>query len=148
MSTYTTITKATLPAGEYVVGDPCYAIPEHRWAEWLEAADYTNQRHILVAELDGVPAVGVGTAFGDGFYHDQDGRAYPVDAGLIGLVPTSLAVGDHSVVVTFDKPVECWYDDGTIHLGDIVIETDEDLDDEDDDYLDEYDDEDDNEESW
>ena len=24
-----------MPAGTYVVGDPCYSVPDHRWMEWL-----------------------------------------------------------------------------------------------------------------
>lgn len=138
-------TSVTVPAGRYVVGDPCYAIADDAWDAWLEAADYQqlNQgKTILEAKVDGHLCVGVTTKYGDGEYCDQYGRSYPVDAGLIGLVPCQVATADvvedkNSVVLEFSEPVECWYDDetGVIHLGDIEIDTDDAyLDDEDDGY--------------
>lgn len=120
--------EITMPAGEYWVGDPCYAVPTSRWDEWLSAAGcYENPMpRILVAELDGQSVLGIGTAHGDGEYLDQKGRSYPVDAGLIGVTPVSLAAkepfGSHRI--TFDAPFRCFYDDGTIVLGAIHIETD------------------------
>lgn len=134
------VSVVTVPPGVYVVGDPCYAVPRDRWMEWLEASDYTVQsrEHVLCADLDGRTCVGVSTAFGDGEYPDNLGHSYGVDAGLIGLVPIELvdrstwSYGEHHmpVIMTFDKPVTCYYDDGTIHLGDVVIKTGDDARDE------------------
>lgn len=124
--------SVTMPAGIYIVGDPCYAVPSDRWMEWLEAADYMNERRYLLAELDGMPVLGIGTAHGDGRFGDENGNLYPVDAGLIGLVPVELGTEEQkkyseknrSPVVTFDKDFECSYEDGAIRLGHIAIDTD------------------------
>lgn len=123
------MTGVMLPAGDYFVGDPCYGVPNDRWMEWLEAANYEDNPRLLVAALNERTVVGVGTAYGDGEYFDQQGRRYPVDAGLIGVVPVEL-VGNGSVTpsgmhrVTFTERFECRYDDGTIILGSIQIDTD------------------------
>lgn len=124
-------TSATVPPGTYVVGDPCYSIPDDKWMDWLEAADFTvaDRNHVLFAEVDGHPCVGVSTAYGDGEYEGSDGNSYPVDAGLIGLVAIEVADKrsvDPRVEVTFDSPVECSFEDGVIHLGPILIDTDPD----------------------
>lgn len=131
MSATLNIGSVTMPAGEYIVGDPCYAVPEARWMEWLVAADYDkpNARYLL-AELDGLPVLGIGTAHGDGCFVGSDNNRYPVDAGLIGLVPVGLAGvtyrDDLSQRVTFERDFECSYDGGVISLDDIEIDTDPD----------------------
>lgn len=137
------ITGVKMPAGKYWVGDPCYAVPDHRWMEWLESADYMNERRFLLAELDGMPTLGVGTAHGDGQYLGSDGKRYPVDAGLIGVTPAELVEGHPGgmSLVEFENDFLCEYDeDGTITIGHITIDTDPDEDDEDDYYDDEDDD--------
>lgn len=120
---------ATLPPGEYVVGDPCYSIPDDKWHAWLRAADYTNpsREHVLVAEVNGHLCVGVSTFYGDGSYPDNMGNLHPVDAGLLGLVPLAIAeknsMGDDRVIMTFDEPIECRYNGGLVTLGSVEIET-------------------------
>lgn len=86
-----------LPAGLYVVSDPCYYFPSDNsddrddpWVSWLNAAwkDVDpNLVQILDAELDGFRIVASSTAYGDGIYNDQDGHSYSVDAGMIGVIP-------------------------------------------------------------
>ncbi len=134
-----------MPAGTYLVGDPCYTVPEDRWCEWLAYADPDvfgigatshDCKRVMVAELDGKPVLGIGTAHGDGMYSDQDRNRYPVDAGMIGLVPVELVAesgaklrDDLGVVHTFPRPFECSYEDGVIILGDIRINTEDEEDD-------------------
>lgn len=123
------VTVAIIPAGAYIVGDPCYFVPDDQWQPWLEAANYTypSREHVLHAPVHGHPVVGVSTAYGDGVYVDEQGREYPVDAGLIGLTPIALAATDWrrdlGHLVTFDTEIACRYDDGKIHLGPITINT-------------------------
>ena len=121
-----------MPAGTYVIGDPCYSIKDEDWIPWLEAADYTKS-HVMLANVEGQPVLGLGTAYGDGCYHDQKGNQYPVDAGMIGLVPLEIAEasGDYrpdlSNVVDFPRPFKCSRkEDGTLTFGDIVIKTGDD----------------------
>lgn len=128
--------KVIVPAGTYMVGDPCYNVPNERWMEWLEAADFRDKprEHVLVAELDGYPIVGVSTATGDGSYFDQTNREYGVDAGMIGLVPFAFASMKYGMSdqqeaagiahkIVFDESVECYYDKGVIHIGSLAIDT-------------------------
>jgi hypothetical protein len=119
--------SVVMPAGEYWVGDPCYSVPNERWIEWLEAADYESERTILLAELDGNSVLGINTAYGDGQYEDEQGRVYPVDAGLIGVTPVEV-VGDQvpsgAHRLAFANDFSCSYDKGTIILGHISINTD------------------------
>lgn len=127
-----------IPAGRYVIGDPCYSVPDDRWIEWLEAADFTEvDRGVLYAEIDGYPIVGISTLHGDGEYHSSEGHSLGVDAGLIGLVPEEFAVnniGGQPSVVEFSVPVLCRYEEnGVIHLGHIEINTGDDGDGDDDD---------------
>lgn len=113
-----------IPAGTYWVGDPCYGVPDEDWNDWLDDAGIANR--YMSAEVRGHLVVAHGTAHGDGCYFDQQGRAYPVDAGLIGVVPVGLVRGTPFGMnkVTFDEPFDITYADGTITIGDIVIETD------------------------
>jgi len=123
------IASVIVPAGEYYVGDPCYGVPNDRWMEWLEVADYLRQHRILTASLDGYPVVGVGTKYGDGSYVGGPGLEFPVDAGLIGIVAKEISKSDpHGMhLVTFVRPFECSYDDwqGRITIGHITIDTEE-----------------------
>lgn len=126
----TIIGSVTMPAGEYWIGDPCYAIPNDRWMEWLEAGGLGNDPppKYQVADLDGYPCIGVGTAHGDGCYPGSDGASYPVDAGLIGAVAVEVVEGEPFGMrrVTFEHDFDVSYDhaSGTIWIGDISIQTD------------------------
>jgi hypothetical protein len=136
------VKRVTVPAGRYYIGDPCYAVPRDLWMEWLGASDYTNdaREHVLAGTVNGYQVVGVATAHGDGVYTDQLGNKYPVDAGLLGLVPVGLVEGERLDLMLIDlqEPAECWHDTetGDVHLGPTIIETgagdDEDEDDEED----------------
>lgn len=135
--------KITLPAGTYWVCDPCYAIPEGRWHEWLEITGLFKKGgdinlRILSGKLDGKMCLGIGTAYGDGVYYDQYGHEYGVDAGLIGLVPKEIADQgsgsslERELLQVFPEDVECYFneDTGEIVLGHIVIQTGDNPDDE------------------
>lgn len=129
-----------MPAGTYIVGDPCYNVPDDQWSSWLAAADPEvfgpgssshDCKRVLIAEVNGHPVLGIGTAHGDGQYLDTNSNRYPVDAGLIGLVPVELVAeagdtlrDDLGVVRTFERPFDCSYEDGVIVLGNIRIDTD------------------------
>lgn len=132
--------EVEVPAGKYVLGDPCYAVPHDKWSELLESCSCFNNpigRFSTYNRGSTIihSAVAFGTRWGDGCYRGTDGNFYPVDAGLIGLVPLSASSkelrDDLSTVVTFDKPTICSTDGkGKLRFGHITIDTDPDEEDE------------------
>jgi len=130
----------TVPAGTYVLGDPCYSIDGKtddgvdRWQEWLERA---GSGSILVAEIPGSEhvAIAFSTAYGDGYWPVRESGVKTdtmvgADAGLLGLVPAEyirenhVIFGNDTKVVTFDKPTKCsMKDDGTLVFGRYSVKT-------------------------
>jgi hypothetical protein len=112
------VSDVTAPAGEYYLGDPCYAVGPHEdWIQLLETCDYFAKP---VGQLpDGTQVIAFSTAYGDGLFPDNYGNEYPVDAGLIGLVPVTPAAeaalaeteqryGRPIMTrVSFDRPMRC-----------------------------------------
>lgn len=122
----------TIPAGEYWVGDPCYAFQDHGvWMSLLESAwggtlNPEEVPQIMEAEAEGFSFVASGTMFGDGEYSSNTLASFPVDAGMIGVVPTEANVGIPFGMTRFlfDEPFTVSYsDDGTIKIGHIEIPT-------------------------
>jgi hypothetical protein len=150
-ATSTSEFAAPLPAGKYLVGDPCYSFTndsgrtngDDLWMEWLDTAwkDVdANRVRILEGEIRGFRIAASGTAFGDGHYDDQDGHGYPVDAGLIGAVPLeairvlypeyaglageAVAEKTSTRLVEFDRPFHVSYEeDGTVDVGGVRVMT-------------------------
>ena len=122
-----------VPAGKYILGDPCYAIPDEHWTDFL----HTRVTNSGVGDVAGRCVLSFGTAYGDGTYEGSDGFEYGVDSGMIGLVPADLPgltlLGRFQSIVTFAEPTRCWQDGldrGGLHFGTILIATSEDEDDE------------------
>jgi hypothetical protein len=126
--------EVIVPAGIYVIGDPCYAVPNDDWDDLLESCNYFQNPIGYVKRnfTHKVFVLAFGTKWGDGCYRGTDDKEYPVDAGLIGLVPVEIVEGlaDHDgdydgVIVKFDKPTLC-IDDGSgkLKFGHITIDTD------------------------
>lgn len=134
---------ATLPAGTYLIGDPCYFVPNDLWYEYIRANGGGVDIEGLTVQLsDGRLVAAQGTAFGDGVYKGSDGFEYVVDAGMIGAVQAlegeeakpegyRFALGTK---VTFDREFTVSYEDGTITIGHITIPTSGDGSEWDDDY--------------
>jgi len=121
------VTEVVMPAGRYYVGDPCYAIESQElWMQFLESCDYFRASHVAHVGVAKV-IVGFSTAYGDGVYQDQQGREYPVDAGLLGVVPIAWWTknpGDLMQVVEFLEPFTVYKSGSVIGVGPIQIETD------------------------
>ena len=93
---------------------------------------------ISLGEVQGQKVLAFGTAYGDGVYADQFGNEFPVDAGLIGLVPEALVDMEelhanypesHSelgIWVKYDYETVCETDGKTLRFGKHRIETDSD----------------------
>lgn len=123
-------TRYIVPAGHYVLGDPCYAVPDNLWSELLESCDCFEDS--AVGHAGGHNVLAFSTAYGDGEYYDDDGRGFGVDAGLIGLVPVAMmtekekqGIAGHNLshYVSFSDSVECWAEDGVLHFGETTIDT-------------------------
>lgn len=119
---------ATLPAGTYYVGDPCYLIPDPHYEPWIAKAEvHTDDEDVLAAEIGGYPIAACGTE-ADGVYIDNDGREYGVDSGLVGVVPQAFAVKDDADIVDLVHLIQFDTDfdvhtagENTIRMGHITI---------------------------
>lgn len=140
-----------LPAGTYYIGDPCYVFNDDYWSDICNKLfaneDWKNMNKIVINETFIYMA---STFYGDGEYKDQFMNSYPVDAGLLGIVPISIIqennkisvddiISKHlGVIKTFDSDFEVFRDeDGVFYFGDIIIDTsfENDKDDDEDEYL-------------
>ena len=132
------VKQVIVPAGKYWLCDPCYAVPENLWMQLLNSCDFFNAPVGTVTDSRGGVhhVLGFCTAYGDGCYVDQHGNTYPVDAGLIGLVPVELGEpGGFGTLVEFKTDTICINHSGKMQFGGYKINTrdDEDFDDEEDD---------------
>lgn len=135
-----------LRPGKYWVGDLCYVM-HPQWDEVCKLMFATNGNGVLNGEFNlanGVRFAQHSTAYGDGTYYDEQGRAYPVDAGLIGCIRVEDIQDDSESkwleggnVVDFDKPFEITYNNGVIKIGHIEIDTDPEYNNEEDEDYDE-----------
>lgn len=119
--------------GSYYVGDLCYVM--HK--DWEEAVKlmFPNNGGMIDGELqlkDGRKFAVLGTKHGDGSYVDQKYREYPVDSGSIGCIALNDIDPDETVgnlklghVIHFESVFGVYEEDGKIHIGDVVIDTDE-----------------------
>jgi len=144
----------TIKAGKYFMGDPCYAF-SHDTDSWDKICDQLHdddKKDTGFVRLKGHIFPVFGTDHGDGCYEsNHPGWTFPVDAGLIGLVPFEIIEREPKEyeelgqVVTFDEDFVCSSDGQTITLGPYEIYTgypEEDEDDyEDDEQDDNWDDE-------
>jgi hypothetical protein len=118
-----------LPAGDYYIGDPCYAIPDAKWNAFLEIMWKAkgHGRTPALFEFEGHKCFVSSTNTGDGDYHDQHGNEYGVDSGLLGAIPAALCGGYSSHTFTEPFPVGadpgCWIRCKRIHIGNIEIKT-------------------------
>ena len=137
MSEEIRVHKVTAPAGTYFVGDPGHGCPDDDWQAWI--CSWTSSS----GPDDGIVIIGghqvvMFRLFSDGWYHDQLGHEYKVDAAMLGLVPQALyeqlpepelsEMYRAGRIVTFGQPVTAWRDDpeyGTLHLGPYEFSTDE-----------------------
>lgn len=125
-----------MPAGKYWVGDLCYVMHD----EWDEFCDVTIDGNRCLNGVftlkDGRKFASFGTAYGDGYYKDNVGRGYGVDAGLIGCIllkDIDQVNSDNDIslghVVDFPLDFEVTEHGGLIMIGDVSIYTgDEDCD--------------------
>lgn len=123
-----------VPAGKYWLGDPCYIIKDHDWLHFCNEHSFNETEvNSCITLSDGTPVLAFSTYHGDGYYLDQHGNQYCVDAGLIGLVPweytekftekDSTEYFSLSNVVDFTEDTLCFTADGILTFGNYIIDT-------------------------
>jgi hypothetical protein len=130
----TTYKSYIIPAGKYWLGDPCYVIKDQDWLVFCnEYSSNDTEGNAYVTLPDSTPVLAFSTYHGDGFYMDQHGNEYCVDAGLIGLIPWSYTEKftekdsteyfSLSNVVEFTEETLCFTADGILTFGNYIIDT-------------------------
>lgn len=129
----------TLAPGKYYIGDPCYALSEESYQEFLNLV--LSGSDVLEGEFcftDGTRFAVFNTLWGDGYYSASNNHRYPVDAGCLSAIPISKCdakkldeYGDAFTIEDFETIFEAKSNcsrrsgDGTITFGHIRIETGE-----------------------
>lgn len=121
----------TIPKGEYFIGDPCYCF-EGDWGDILDKTDFFSEEVLHKGKL----LAAFGTKYGDGTYLDQFDNKFPVDAGLIGIVPVCMITKEGGkknnwlkqagLFVKFQCGEKMSEFDGTITIGEHIIKTGDD----------------------
>ena len=143
---YREIKTAKFNAGKYVIIDPCYVLHDE-WSElcglFFADKEYDCNEGEFILK-DGRRFFIGSTAYGDGYYPDNKGNYYGVDAGCIGIInindiDESNSMNDINLgtIHTFETDFEVSIDNGIFKFDDIIINTRE-FDDEEFDEEDEY----------
>jgi hypothetical protein len=124
------------PAGEYYIGDPCYAVANSKWKHLIKSTGCFGLENTCKNPAknwwDGVfyyrkmKCFANGTRHGDGTYFDNFDRRYGVDAGLIGIIPASVCDGDYlegGNIVKFENYFTVDSDKGLFIFGNVIIKT-------------------------
>ncbi len=115
-----------VPPGRYILGDPCYSINDDNgdWLSLLESCDFFTTP---IGRVRNENVFAFSTYKGDGFYPGTDGHIYPVDSGIIGLVPIEFGL---TAVrrrlcrsIRFNEETCCSSKDGILMFGNISINT-------------------------
>ena len=114
--------------GEYVLGDPCYALTDELWSQCF---DFSDPSPVLIRILpSGDRVIALRTDHGDGRYTEVGSQQfYGVDSGLIGLVPMHVAaqkpgcLNELNRVVQFSRTTHCAVYDRYLKFGHVVIDT-------------------------
>lgn len=110
VSSKTRPVRATITSEKgFYVGDICYVMDDADYDRWIDVWGYSDGE----IPMSGHSFAVASTAFGDGTYRGSDGFYYPVDAGVIGVVPLEL------VSMPPDKIWERGY--GTVHEGQACV---------------------------
>jgi hypothetical protein len=124
----------TPPPVRYYVGDLCYVMHDC-WDEVCDLTPFDNSTHAFEL-VDGREFILFSTAYGDGQYNDQSGKSYAVDSGTIGAIRVedirdlvgfaSTIEGGYGHIVDFPAEIDgfdCFYENGLIHIYNVVIDT-------------------------
>lgn len=126
-----------VPAGKYILGDPCYHIHKDHWDILLDNSNYFGNPQ-SIGEIYGHTILSFHTKNGDGQYKGKYNTKhkgnrsfkFPVDSGMIGLIPFDYLIEfsveydpELAIVISFEDDTECYEDEGTLVFGKYIIET-------------------------
>lgn len=126
-----------VPAGKYILGDPCYHIHKNHWDILLVNSNHFGNPQ-SIGEIYGHTILSFGTKNGDGQYKGKyntkhkGNRSFKfcVDSGMIGLIPFDYLIEfsveydpELAIVISFEDDTECYEDEGTLVFGKYIIET-------------------------
>lgn len=114
--THTTENTFVIPAGEYYIGDLCYALNETLYDKVFGGYGY---RDGVYRRKDASLLFAVAGTGGDGEFKATNGWKFPVDAGIIGVASKKLCDkedngGGHYVTLT--SPTTCHFNRGGIRM--------------------------------
>jgi len=138
-----------LPAGDYIISDPCYVFSDDDYDRLIEQTGFFglyNRNGTMNKsrnDMGGMFVLGwdreqrkqpfacFSTWMGDGGYRGTDNNMYSVDAGMIACIPLAICdpeqlkhgLGVHYHAHTFDKDFICESYDGTLSFGRLSIYT-------------------------
>jgi hypothetical protein len=123
--------SVTLPAGRYLIIDPCDSLPDGEWDRVIDLTNcFEDPCHAAFTTAAGGQGlvVAFSTANGDGCFADAEGNEYGVDSGVIGIVSMDdLTIDegdvDGGVVHDFTAPFRCYRSGDTLVFGHIEINT-------------------------
>lgn len=108
------VTKLTVPAGKYYIGDLCYVLSDPIYETIFGKLGFWESGHYVEKEHPENFFFLNHTAYGDGTYPASDGNSFSVDAGIIGICPVSMMDKDDGGgrVYTFKNSVDCHFNNG------------------------------------
>lgn len=137
-------TEKVLPPGTYYIGDPCYTIDNRdTWLSYLNAW-YADPEAFTNGDGNSRPAANMlnisvihpfennvdaacyimSTGIGDGWWVDNDGVGYGVDAGVLGITPLPTPDCTEEYMRSKLQPGSGWYGGGqVIESDDSVVST-------------------------
>lgn len=131
--------RVTMKAGEYYVGDPCFAILNEEYDALLEVVgkaekEGTGMHCNKLMTYKGAPLFAASTAYGDGEYPLRENPTgdlvwrLPVESGMIACISKEamdLLDGDpdHMVRMFFDEDFEVGCEWGIFQFGDCQVNT-------------------------
>ena len=78
----------------FVICDPCYVLSKSVYVDfWGKQKKFADG----VFDYEGSSFAVAGTAYGDGIYYDNHVNKYPVDAGVIALIPLDLVSDEKGI---------------------------------------------------
>jgi len=125
--------KTRLPAGKYLVVDPCYVIGGDPF--WNDLCNFSfpagQRRDHFYIHSEGHSIFAFSTAYGDGCYPVSDGNVCEkagVDAGMLSLIPMDYInnychMKGLGVEVELNSPSYPEYDNGNVLVGNVSIKT-------------------------